>query len=730
MRSEIEEALARLAQQERVVRQLQSDYATIVRSRFYGIRAVWHGLKSAAGAGKLNARDVRATRALPSVPSTAAQPAREARIERLAATWRTRNAEHPLSDAPLVTIVIPVMNHLDVTIRCLQSICDVWFATLPVQIVLVDDGSDDGAGALAERLPGLDFVRNGRNKGFVHACNRGAALSSARYVYFLNNDTTVRNGWLDALISTLEDDPSIGAAGSKLLYPDGSLQEAGGIIFQDGTGWNYGRGGDPADARYGHVRDVDYCSAASLIVRREIFERIGGFDAGFAPAYYEDADLCFTIRSLGYRVVYQPRSVVVHDEGTTSGNDTTSGAKRYQERNRPRFIEKWHDSLRGHCEPGAHSVAFAARRLRRGQSILVIDSYVPLHDKEAGSNRLFAILKMFVALGYHVMFLPDNYAGLQPYTTQLQEMGIEVLYHVHGGRSMEQALDEIVPLLDAAWICRPELFTKYESSIRRNAQTKIIYDTIDLHYVRLKRRSELLGESDDAWKRSQRLELDAARAADLTITVTEQERGLLTAAGIENVDVIPTIYDVSPRLAGPFESTAGLLFIGGYNHLPNRDAASWLCSEVMPLVWRTLPDLTVTLLGSEPDEATRALASGRVFVPGYIHDVEPYFTRSRVFVAPLRFGAGHKGKIGHSLSYGLPVVSTPIGIEGYGLVDGRDCIVAETAPAFADAIARLYTNRVLWESLAAASVAAVAPFGSANVQSGLRSMMRRLLAEV
>lgn len=167
------------------------------------------------------------------------------------------------------------------------------------------------------------------------------------YLVFLNNDTEVRKGWLKALLDTFENNDDCGAVGCKLVYPDGKLQEAGGIIFSDGSGWNYGRGMDPNDPKFNFVREVDYCSGAALMVRKDLWDQIGGFDDRFAPAYYEDTDLCFEIRRRGYKVYYQPKSVVVHHEGVTAGTDITSGFKRYQLINREKFYEKWFKVITG-----------------------------------------------------------------------------------------------------------------------------------------------------------------------------------------------------------------------------------------------------------------------------------------------------------------------------------------------------------------------------------------------
>jgi len=646
-----------------------------------------------------------------------------AALEGLRELWLRRTAERPLSSEPIVSIVIPVYNHVALTVRCLASIARSWFETLQVEIIVVDDGSKDETALLADALPGLTVVRNGRNEGFIGACNRGAAVAKGKYLCFLNNDTSVGDGWLDELVITAENDGSIAVVGSKLTYPSGKLQEAGGIIYSDGTGANYGRGGNPDDSRYNYVRDVDYCSGASLLVRAEVFRALGGFDTRYAPAYYEDADLCFAARAAGYRVVFQPRSSVVHDEGATSGTSTTRGVKRYQAVNRAKFVERWREALPSHQPPGR--TADGARRIRRGQVVLVVDSYVPLHDREGGSNRLFALLKIMRDQGLHLIFLPDNYAAIQPYASELEALGIEVLYHVDGGRSKEAAIDEILPILDFAWICRPELFETYYPILRRNQAVKFIYDTIDLHFVR-ERREEECGAvpATGSWEATRKREFSAARRADAVITVTHSEREVLREGGIDNVHVVPTVHAPLDVERPPFEARSGVLFIGGYNHAPNVDAARFLCEEIMPIVWARLPDVHVTLLGSNPSERVLGLASDRVDVPGYVHDIAPYFARHRVFAAPLRYGAGLKGKIGESLAYGLPVITTEIGAEGFAFEEGRHFLHAESPAEFAEAIVRLHTDAQLWDRLAEAAHEPLEPLLPKRVAEAVRDVLR------
>src|SRR5690606_29834574 len=197
----------------------------------------------------------------------------------------------------------------------------------PLEVCVVDDGSPDDSPAGLPAVHGLRYHRRADNGGFIAACNDGAAIARGQYLVFLNNDTVPQPGWLDALLETFSDHPGAGLVGAQLLYPDGRLQEAGGVVFDDGSGWNYGRNQSPADPRYAYLREVDYASGAAIAIPRTLFEQVGRFDTRYAPAYYEDTDLAFAVRAAGRRVLYQPAARVVHDEGGTAGTDLSSGAK-------------------------------------------------------------------------------------------------------------------------------------------------------------------------------------------------------------------------------------------------------------------------------------------------------------------------------------------------------------------------------------------------------------------
>lgn len=633
----------------------------------------------------------------------------------------------PTSTEPVVSIIIPVYNKFVYTFNCLNSLRKRINKNLQYEVIVIDDCSSDETQESLSSITGITVLRNEENLGFIRSCNQGATIAKGKYVYFLNNDTQILKECVEKLLETIENEPLVGAVGSKLIYPDGRLQEAGGIIWKEASGWNYGRLQNPNEPEYNYLRPVDYCSGASLLVRADLFNQLGGFSEEFLPAYYEDTDLCFAIRKLGYKVMYQPKSRLIHYEGITSGTSLSSGIKQYQEINCTKFREKWQEELEKHFSNNPEKVPQAARRLQEKPTILVIDSYVPLYDRESGCVRLLGILKILKDLGYSIIFMPDNANPEEPYTSRLQEMGIEVLYYTPTQVDIEEQLIKRLPFVDVVWLCRPELCEKYLDVIRHYADVPIIYDTIDLHFLRLKRQQEFLPQAQQnttwSWETYQKQETKFAKETEATVVVTPVEKQTLNDLGIHKVWVIPNIHHLYQGAFKDFEQRHGLVFIGSYNHPPNIDAVIWLCKEIMPIIWQTNPDITITLLGSNLKDEVKALENERVIVTGYVEDVSPYFLESRLFVAPLRFGAGMKGKIGHSMSYGLPTVTTAIGAEGMGLKDGYDVIIADEAELFAAKVIQVYENTELWQHLSENALKTIQQYSPASVQQQLKQLL-------
>ncbi|HWE27121.1 MAG TPA: glycosyltransferase family 2 protein, partial [Polyangia bacterium] len=249
---------------------------------------------------------------------------------------KSRRLVLPTSLDPEVSIIVPVFNQFAFTYGCLRSIA-AHTDGYSYEVIIVDDHSTDATATVLATVDGLRIVRNDKQLGFIGACNAGAAVARGRYVLFLNNDTDVRDGWLRELRRTFSDEPRAGLVGSKLVYPDGRLQEAGGIVWSNGMGWNVGRLADPDEPQFQYMRRVDYCSGACIMLPTKLFRALNGFDTHFAPAYYEDTDLAFRVTQAGYETLYQPRSEIVHFEGMTSGTDLKVGIKKHQVVNEKKF---------------------------------------------------------------------------------------------------------------------------------------------------------------------------------------------------------------------------------------------------------------------------------------------------------------------------------------------------------------------------------------------------------
>jgi O-antigen biosynthesis protein len=612
----------------------------------------------------------------------------------------------PDSAKPLVSIIIPVHGKLEYTIACLRSIAR-HGALAAFEVIVVDDASPDESPTVLPTIQGLHILSNDRNLGFVGSCNAGARQARGDYLLFLNNDTQVTPGWLDALLRCFAEEPDCGIAGSRLVYPDGRLQEAGGWIFSDGSAWNVGRF-EPRNApAFRYRRETDYVSGASLMIGRERFHATGGFDERYAPAYYEDTDLAFAVRATGFKVFYEPNSVVVHLEGISAGTDLDRGMKQYQKINQAKFAEKWAATLATQPWPGT-PLAELWQRYARGH-VLVVDTMTPDPSRDSGSLRLCAILRILSEDGWRTSFAPDDGRASDAEIDSLGEAGTEVLCRPWTA-NIPQWLRQHGKDLTAVILSRHTVAGQYADLVRRYApQATLIFDTVDLHYLREQRAARLSGNAalTRQSELSRRSELALIEQSDVTFVVSAHEQALLAAElPRARVELLSNIHDIHPRQRA-HEGRKDLVFIGGYGHPPNADAMHWMARELLPALRQAIPGLRIHLLGDIPDNARHELTNAGMDVHGRVAELAPWFEACLASIAPLRFGAGVKGKINMAMSYGVPVIATPIAVEGMKLVDGEDVLVANDATAFVKAVASLIQDERLWTRLSEGGVANV-----------------------
>ncbi len=627
------------------------------------------------------------------------------------------------SAAPRASLIIPVYNHAAHTLACVRALA-AHPPRIACEIIVVDDGSSDQTEAWMTQVAGLRFHRRARNGGFIAACNDGATLARGEFLVFVNNDTVPQPGWLDALLDTFRTQPNAGLIGAQLLTPDGRLQEAGGVVFADGSAWNYGRFASPDDPRYASLREADYCSGAAIAIRRALFQQLGGFDTRYAPAYYEDTDLAFAVRAAGQQVWYQPAARVVHWEGVTAGTDAGSGAKAYQIRNRGIFLQKWRSALDAQLPPG--SVPSPANLHAGQRQLLIVDEAVPQPDRDSASVRLFNLMRLLRQEGAHVVFLATEQGDAGRHAQHLRALGVEVWAPPFAARP-PQWLREHGARFDTVMLCRYHLAAKLLPLLKRFApQAGAVLDTIDLHYLRESRAAQLAGDAalEKSALRTRQQELQVIGDVDTTLVVSHSEQALLAQdAPGARVEVLSNLHEIAG--AGlPFAQRKDLVFVGGFRHPPNVDAVRWFVEQVLPSIRKRLPEITFHCIGGDPPASILALAQrDGVLIHGHVPDLLPAMQGLRIAVAPLRYGAGVKGKINLSMAHGQPVVATSCAIEGMHLREGVEVLGADTPQDFADAVVRLYSDEALWNALSRGGLDNVARYFSMDAA---RDVVRRV----
>ncbi|WP_159017381.1 glycosyltransferase [Cognatiluteimonas profundi] len=607
---------------------------------------------------------------------------------------------------PDVSIVVPVYNQLPFTLACIDALLN-HDSRYSFEVLVGDDGSTDAtAEALSVAIPGVRHIRHASNLGFVRNCNETARQASGRYVLFLNNDTQVLPHWLDELIDVLEADPGIGLAGSKLIYADGLLQECGAIVWRDGSAWNHGRLADPRRPEFCYLRDADYVSGASIALRRSLWEELGGFDELFVPAYAEDADLAFRVRDRGLRTVVQPLSQVIHFEGITSGTDLGTGAKAYQVDNLKKLKVRWAHVLATHRDNADQPELEKERAV--GKRALFIDHCTPTPNEDAGSVVATEVMRIFADCGYKVTFIPeDNFAHVGAPTADLQRRGIEAIYHPAYSR-MATFLAQRKDRFDVIFLHRFGVGKAHLEALRRNyPDAKIIFLNADMHHVREMREAELSGdgEAKAGALRTRELELKVAAQADVTLVHSDYERDLLQRElPGANVVLFPLVHDPLDEVP-PLSARDGVCFVGGFRHPPNADGIRWFVETAWPLVLAQVPDAQLYIVGSHMPPEVRALGEvAGVRSIGFVEDLDPFMARRRITVAPLRYGAGAKGKVAGSLAQGVPVVCTPIAAEGMQLEPGANVLVGTTPEELARHVVELLASDDEWRRLSVAGV--------------------------
>lgn len=599
---------------------------------------------------------------------------------------------------PLVSIVIPVYGKYPLLAQTLISLQRA-VTEVPYEVIVVDDCSPDYVSELKDYFNGVIYIRNRRNLGFGGACNAGANRARGEYIYFLNSDVIVTDRWLDNLINVFARLDNVGAVGSKLLYPDGRLQEAGCMYWKAGNAWNFGRNDNPDKLTFNYTRDVDYCSAASLVVRKEILKKLNGFDPIYKRAYAEDSDLCFRIRhEFGARVIYEPTSEVIHLEGGTNGTDLSAGFKKYQIDNHQIFIDRWKSKIEE--KPYEDELFYAKDADFSKPRVLVIDHYIPKVDRDAGSKTVYDFCRE-LSKTCVVKFWPDNLYIDKQYIHHLHQYGIEVFAGPEYINKFEDVMRAAGKYFDYVLISRPHIGIKYFSAIRNHSQAQIYYYGHDLHYERMIRENDLLIQNGKTPKHSKadinevrRWEFTCWQNSDQIFYLTERELEIIKILGFRNCATIPIFSrpQLSARQDGEKPET-DMLFVGGFAHEPNVDGVKWFIDGPLKKLRSEKKRYRLTVCGSSmPADLKELFTQQKIRFEENVSNerLAELYRRTRVVIAPLRYGSGLKGKIIEAMMNERPVVSTAVGFEGLPVSKGH---YRDTANGFAQEIVSLLEDK-------------------------------------
>lgn len=629
----------------------------------------------------------------------------------------------PRFERPEVSVVIPAHNKFWVTYNCLAALLLAPNENT-FEVIVVDDGSTDLTMKLSDYAKGITVIRNETSLGFVRSSNLGGRHARGQFVVMLNNDTEPCAAWIDELLYVFRNFPAVGMAGAKLVYPNGKLQEAGGIVFPSMNAWNYGRNGNQFDPKYNYTRQVDYVSGACIMLRKSVWDNLRGFDEFFAPAYYEDTDLAFRVRNLGLKTYYTPFSKIIHFEGVSSGTSLSSGMKRYQQINEPKFRSRWATLLRTY--PSSLDPEIAKDRGVQLRA-LVIDAQIPQPDKDAGSYAAVQEMRLLQALGFKLTFVPMNMAYLGNYTEDMERDGVECLYAPFS-LSIEQVIEQRGSEFDVFYITRYSIAERFIDKIRSAAPlAKIVFNNADLHFLR-EIRAAVAAKNTDALPlalKTRDAELAVMRNVDVTLSYTDTEAAVIVSHNLDASKVArcPWVIRVENTVK-PFESRAGLAFLGNFQHPPNEEGMRFFISEIMPELRRAVPGLCLRIFGSNMAADLAKLAADDIFIEGYVADLAEVYQNCRVFIAPLLSGAGIKGKVIGALAAGTPTIMSSLASEGVGFSKGVEAVIADTAPEWINAVSTLYGDEKRWSEMS--SRARVFARENFSFESGLAKMRAAL----
>ncbi|PDH34607.1 MAG: hypothetical protein CNF02_04420 [OM182 bacterium MED-G28] len=612
-------------------------------------------------------------------------------------------------DQPTISIILIFYNQAHLSLLCLQSL--IKFADVPFELIIVDNGSSDSTTDLLAVLDNCVVLSNVENLGFVKAVNQGAKHARGEYILLLNNDAVIHQQTLSSALSSIHERESVGAVGGKISLIDGSLQEAGSIIWSDGSCLGYGRGDDPMASDYMFERDVDYCSGAFLLFRRKHFEELDGFDLDYAPAYYEESDFCIRLHKKGLRVVYNPTIKITHYEFASSGG--MSSASKLQQEHQQILCEKHSDWLRNQSQNNP-ALIIQARTANKFPNVLLIDDRVPHPSLGSGYPRSAHMLNSMDKLDLNVTFFPlqfpiddwkTTYSTLSKSIEVVLEKGRSGLYHFLNSRK------GFFQYIVVSRIHNMKFFRDiFETNPSLIEGSKIIYDAEALTASREILHRQLLCQPVTEIEKEDLIteEMQQSKIAETVIAVSAREADVYRQHGINNVCILGHTLSVMPG-DKEFSSREGILFVGALRDegSPNVDSLLWFVINVLPIIEVAIPEIKLYIVGDKAASSLASIEKENISFLGRLDCVAGVYNSSRIFVAPTRFAAGIPHKVHEAASMGIPCVTTPLLAMQLQWQHEKELLIGEDAKCFAEQCVRLYQDEALWQSVQEAGLTAV-----------------------
>jgi GT2 family glycosyltransferase/SAM-dependent methyltransferase len=603
-------------------------------------------------------------------------------------------------EAPDISVIIVLFNQAHFTLRCLRTVMAQ--TSVRLEVVLVDNCSTDDTPKLLTRLDNVRVIRNNKNLGFLLGVNRGVEEARGRTILLLNNDAFMRENALATALVTLESDDKIGAVGGKIIRPSGRLQEAGSIVWRDGSTMGYARNLDSNAGEAMFRRDVDYCSGCFLLTYRILFERLGKFNSIYAPIYYEETEYCFRLWEDGLRVVYEPRAVIDHYE---TGTVPSSTAISLSKRNRKVFRRQYSTTLQSHLPPSERNLLFARNHGCVSGRLLVIDNEVPLVELGSGYPRMRTILNEAVSTGWFVTLYPLQ-NSIVNWEAAYSELSAEIeICSGRGEVGLAEFLSERQGYYDVMLVSRPDNMSLFRKAVSQHPHVtdgvRIIYDAEALFAARAVLRSKINGSpmTEEAENAMIGQEVALAAGVDAIVTVNQREAEIFRQSHTCYVGVLGRGIQVARNAPG-FECREGFLFVGRLleKDMPNYQGLSWFIREIWPKIRATLTDATLTVIGALHCEPTELMGPG-IQLLGPIKHLEPFYDRAGAFIAPIQFAAGVPNKVLEATAAGVPVVGTHLLAQQLDWEAGLEMEAADEPEQMARAAIALHENQKRWEEV-------------------------------